>query len=65
MERINPTSLPAYHYIRRITAGQLAAQASSASAALAASAAPGSYTLAMLGRRTTPPNQDANLATAA
>jgi hypothetical protein len=67
MERFNPnpTPFPTYLYARRAAAGQLAARAASASAVLAASAAPGSYSLSMLGRRASQPISDASRQAAA
>ncbi|HLZ27071.1 MAG TPA: hypothetical protein VKV73_07100 [Chloroflexota bacterium] len=59
MERFTSTPFPAYVYAQRAAAGQLAARASSASAVLAASAAPGAYTLALLGRRAAQPLSEA------
>ena len=58
MEQLNPTSFPAYLYARRAAAGQRAARASSASAVLAASAAPLSYSLSLLGRRASQPTPE-------
>ena len=61
MEHSNSTPFPEFRYARRAAAGQLAAHASSASAVLAASAAPGFFSLALLGRRASQPIQDASL----
>ena len=65
MEHSNATPFPEYFYARRAAVGQLAARAASASAVLAASAAPGSFSLALLGRRASQPIQDASLQAAA
>jgi hypothetical protein len=65
MEHISSRSFAAHHYVYRVGAGQLAARASSASAALAASAAPATFSLSILGRRAPDPTPDANLVDAA
>jgi hypothetical protein len=59
MERLTATAFPAHVYARRASAGQLAARASSAAAVLAASAAPATFTLALLGRRAAQPTPTA------
>jgi hypothetical protein len=61
MDRIDSTSATVHPYVRRIVAGQLAARASSASAALAAAVAPVSHTLSALGRPVSKPNPGTSL----